>query len=334
MSGSKKASLTNKVVYSLALAGAVYVALVIWGNTDALKAAFTHLDWKFLPVILLLTLANYFFRFQNWQFYYRQLGIKVPHRTALMVYLSGFSMSITPGKVGEVVRSYLLKQAAGVPISKTISLTFVDRLTDMLALVVITTIGAYSFHYGQRTVWIVGLVILGLIIVISWQELAQKFLNLLKRSRHIAPHAEKLATIYSSTQTLLQPLNLIVITLLSILGWGCESVGFFVTLHAFGLDISLVSAMFIYGFSTIIGAISLLPGGLGLTEGSIATLLLVLDVPKGPAAAATLVIRACTLWFGVLLGSIFLILTQKQFGRVDDQSTKTLHTKAVSGKIG
>ena len=55
----------------------------------------------------------------------------------------------------------------------------------------------------------------------------------------------------------------------------------------------------------MIGAISALPGGLLATDASIVGMLvLLLDMDANSAAAATLLIRFATLWFGVGIGFI------------------------------
>ena len=62
-------------------------------------------------------------------------------------------------------------------------------------------------------------------------------------------------------------------------------------------------AVFTLAFSTIVGAVSALPGGLGAAELSITGMLsLLLGLSVGTSAAATLIIRFATLWFGVTLG--------------------------------
>ena len=56
------------------------------------------------------------------------------------------------------------------------------------------------------------------------------------------------------------------------------------------------------------GSASLLPGGIGAAEGTVAAVLdLVARQPRDVAAAATLLIRVCTLWFGVALGAAALV---------------------------
>jgi glycosyltransferase 2 family protein len=67
-------------------------------------------------------------------------------------------------------------------------------------------------------------------------------------------------------------------------------------------------ATFALSAGSLVGSASLLPGGIGAAEGTVAAVLdLVAGQPRDVAAAATLLIRACTLWFGVALGALSLV---------------------------
>ncbi|MFQ6073394.1 MAG: hypothetical protein ACE5KT_11955 [Methanosarcinales archaeon] len=59
--------------------------------------------------------------------------------------------------------------------------------------------------------------------------------------------------------------------------------------------------------------VSMLPSGLDVAEGSMTGLLILLNIPKPFAVSATLIIRFCTLWFGVGIGMITLFLFRKKF---------------------
>jgi uncharacterized protein (TIRG00374 family) len=75
-----------------------------------------------------------------------------------------------------------------------------------------------------------------------------------------------------------------------------------------GIDISIGTAIFIYAFAILVGAVTLIPGGLLATEGTMASLLVLLKVPAAEAILATLITRLATLWFAVLLGLVITLL--------------------------
>ena len=70
-----------------------------------------------------------------------------------------------------------------------------------------------------------------------------------------------------------------------------------------------VKSMFIMGISSLIGSASGLPGGLGTADGSMIGLTRLLLTPSATiGGAATLLIRLCTLWFGLALGVVALLV--------------------------
>jgi uncharacterized protein (TIRG00374 family) len=71
----------------------------------------------------------------------------------------------------------------------------------------------------------------------------------------------------------------------------------------------VLTVHFIYAGASLLGAITLLPGGLGATAGSMTSLAqLLMGVNATVAAAATLLVRVCTLWFAIVLGGIALLV--------------------------
>ena len=306
-------SVRQKVFLSLGFAVVVYLALTIWSSLPELIAAMRDFNWVLFLPILGLSFINYLIRFAKWQYYLRILDITIPRSDSFLIFLSGLSMSITPGKVGEVIKSYFLKSHFDIPVTRTAPTVLADRLTDLLALVLLASIGAATLHYGQLQLAIVSLVIIVLLVIILWKRAAFACLSLFERWKPTKRFAPKLHRLYESSRQILLPQPLLITLVLSVLAWSCEAYGFYLTFQALSLPAGIGTAFFIYAFATIIGAVSMLPGGLGLTEGSMAGLLVLSNVSKATAGAATLIIRVATLWFAVILGAIALLVTQKKF---------------------
>jgi uncharacterized protein (TIRG00374 family) len=119
---------------------------------------------------------------------------------------------------------------------------------------------------------------------------------------------QKIHEAYDSIYRLIKLRNLVIATGISLVGWFLECLGFFIVLEVFGVHLRILTATFIYSFSTILGAASFLPGGLGVTEGSLAGLLILANIPKPVSVAATFIIRASTLWFAVIIGAVVFII--------------------------
>jgi len=105
-------------------------------------------------------------------------------------------------------------------------------------------------------------------------------------------------------------------TAISLVAWFFECFAFYLILSRFDMAMSLNSASFIYAFSTIVGSIMLLPGGLGGTEGTMTYLLIKSGLVKEISVTATMLIRLITLWFAVAVGIISFYYYQKFNGKI------------------
>jgi uncharacterized protein (TIRG00374 family) len=115
-----------------------------------------------------------------------------------------------------------------------------------------------------------------------------------------------------------------VTTALSVASWFLECLAFWVVVRGLpGARLALPTATFIYSAMTVAGALSFLPGGLGVTEAGMLALLgtFATGVGRGGAAAATFVTRACTLWFAVAIGLVALMIYSRRAGAKPIQLT-------------
>ncbi len=310
----------KNILISLAAAGLVYLAFTIYADYHEVAAAFRQFNWMLLPLLLLLSLANYIVRFIKWDYYLTILKIKIKKIDSFSIFMSGLIMSVTPGKMGELLKSYMLKEIAQVPISKSAPVVFVERITDFISLLMIALLGAYIYDYGREIVIGVSVFFLLIVVIISNRNLALWLLTKLEGIRFLKKHIESIHNAYESSYKMLRPAPLLLMTIVSLFSWFFECLGYYLILSNFGLEINLLWASFSYGFATIVGAITLLPGGLGVTEGSLTFLIINKGFPKEIAVASTFIVRAVTLWFAVFVGIISVALYQKRFGKISVES--------------
>jgi len=225
-------------------------------------------------------------------------------------------MAVTPGKMGEFLKAYLLKQITGEPISKTAPVIFAERITDFVSLIIIALAGAYIFNYGRVIVILAGVFFLLLIIVLSSKNLALPLISLLEKNKFLAKHLASIHNAYESSYQMLKIIPLLYMTFLSIISWFFECFAYYLILINFGLSTGFMWSSFSYAFSTIIGAITMLPGGLGVTEGSLTFLLIRQGCPNEIAVASTFIARVVTLWFALVVGIISVAVYQGRFGKI------------------
>lgn len=296
---------------SLVIGLVVYVGLAVFGDTRATAASLRHFRWSLLPVIILMSLLNYTFRFVRWSYYLHKLDIRLPLMSNLTVFMSGLAMSITPGKMGELIKSYFLKQMTDVPMRRSVPIVFAERFTDFFSIVVLAALGALAFPYGRTVIWI-GLTatIVALLIAMN-RRVTEAIIRGFARLPLLHRPAGTLLELYDHAFQLLGVRPMAIAFSLGLASWFCECIGFYLTVHGMGFAVGLWQITFIYAFATFFGAVTLLPGGLGTTEGSLTGLLILKGLPRDAASAATIVIRLCTLWFAVALGLLWIAPNQR-----------------------
>lgn len=309
----------NRILISIAIAGLFYLAFTIYSDFDKVLIAFSNFNWLILPILLLLSLGNYISRFFKWQYYLKLVNVKLHLMDSLSIFMSGLVMSVTPGKFGELLKAYLIKQVNNTPISKTAPIIVAERATDFLSLTLIAIAGAYIFEYDKSILIIITVIIISFIFLLTNKTLSEKSLNFLSRIKFLEKHAERMYNLYESSFKLLSLFPLVLMTLLSVISWGFECLGYYIVLTNFGLTINIFWAFFSYSFSTIVGAASMLPGGLGVTEGSLTLMVMKKGLSKSEAFTATFIVRVVTLWFAVLIGAISVLFYQKRFGNISEE---------------
>jgi uncharacterized protein (TIRG00374 family) len=312
----------NKLILGALFGLAIVAVLLLYSD---LKEVGAHLQSFPVPMILPvlgLTLFNYVLRWVKWHYYLHVIGvrnIRVTDSAALWV--SGFVLAISPGKVAELLKAVILRTMTGTPVARSAPIIIAERVTDGLAMLVLGAIGlggiliASVEHNGVMLRYLPSYFIILTILLagVTIIQIRPLFLWILQKAEHIplvGRISHSLYHLYESSYELFRPKALLLSVFLGIVSWAGECIGFFFILQGLGLTptwLLLWQATFMLAAATIIGAVSGLPGGLGAAEFTIAAMMQTLVLghqDAGLAGTATLLIRLFTLWFAVMLGLI------------------------------
>jgi uncharacterized protein (TIRG00374 family) len=302
-------SLRRNLVLAVALGVVVYGLLAVSTDVESVGDELWGFPWWALGAALGLAFGNYVIRFGKWEIYRRQLGIGLGLGESFGIFLAGLVMSVTPAKVGEVLKSFLLKDRHGVPIARSAPIVLAERLTDLIALIGLAGVGALSFRRGAWLLLAGAALVAAIVVVVGVHAVGERVARLLGRLPVLRRKAEAVRELFRSAHVLCRPASLPLPVALSLAGWFCECLAMWVVLDAFpGIEVDLGTVTFIYSLSTVAGALAMMPGGLGVTDGGMTALvvLLVPAVRSGVAAATTILVRFATLWFAVIVGLVAL----------------------------
>jgi glycosyltransferase 2 family protein len=302
-------NLIRRLTYGFLFGFLVFLVLVLVGDLRQVSDQVLSFRWSYFPLVITLTLVNYLLRFIKWHFYLSQIGVRdLSLLESARLFVAGFPLAVTPGKVGEALKGLWLKQKTGISAARGVSVVLAERISDGLGVIALSTLGVIAYPQYWPVFVLVLIALISVIVLSQIRPLALSLIHLGERLPVIGRFAHMMNEFYEGSFALFRPRASLYAVSLGIISWFAEGVGMYLILLGLGLPPSgelLSIAVFILSFSTVIGAISALPGGLGATEVSVTGMLvLLLGLGAGTATAATLLIRFATLWFGVGLGLI------------------------------
>ena len=302
------------------------MAGTVWAGFSEVGGELIGFAWWIYVPVLLLTLVNYGLRYGKWHYLLGKLGVSVSHRDNVPIYLAGLAMVISPGKIGELLKPYLVSKKTGASMATTTPALVAERLTDGIAMLMLAALSVGTYAADQA--WVLGL--LAAVIVVGLAVLASKtvslgIIRLVGRLPVVGRVAGKLELMYSATRTCLAPVPLVLTILASLVAWGAECVGFLLVFEGLGVTASLDACTFLYSFATVAGGA--MPGGLGVADGAlVGGTVTIFETSEAVAVTSALLIRVATLWFGVVLGAFALL-------RFDELAT-TAWTGSFEGDAG
>ncbi len=287
----KPVHLQQVAVFVTLVIGAVVTMLWITNvGLLAVESEISPLLFKVAFPTLALTLLALIWRFLRWHYLLRVCRIKIPIRESLVIFLSGLLMIITPLYLGEITKAFLLKNRYSAKLTETIALVIFERLWDVVAVL---------FLFCLAT------------------PLSTQYLTLISLASIVGGGTLLLGARFFKTVIpgqLLQPRVLIICFSTSFISWLCTSTTLFTVTLGTEVNLNFRHMLQLYSVSTLLGALSLMPAGLGVTGSTLIFQLQTLGLPPQKAVAVVIVLRSLTVWASISLGLFALFYGARHWG--------------------
>jgi uncharacterized protein (TIRG00374 family) len=271
--------------------------------------------WDLIALAAVFSLINYVLRIIRWRSYLGRLGHPLGFRFAALTFVAGFAYTLSPGKVGEMVRARYY-QPLGVPLAKTAAAFFAERLLDLVAMVVLAALlFAGSPEYRGAILGAAALVVGALVVfaLVPWNRVTARLGTIHGIPAILRKALTGVTSALASTRPLLRPAPLVFGFAIGLVAWGLEGVGLNVLAGMLpGVHLDIPTAVGVYAVAVLVGGLSFLPGGLGSTEAVMTALLVTHGFTVGDAILLTLTCRLVTLWLAVCLGWIAVLVLPKR----------------------
>ncbi len=314
--------------YALGVALGVFILVLLVGKRGEFSGALHHLDhlnygWETGAVLAeVLSIVGYGYLQQKvlqWS------GAELSLSSLTLVSLANNAIAYTvPGEpaVSSAYRYRFFRRrgASGVSAGWTILTILIAQAIGMSLLLLIGVLIALT---GKTGVQARGTVLVGLFVVLIAgaflirRDLLLRFLGLLVRlCRRITghPRGDVMRRIESTLQRMreisLSNIKAVALVAMATALWLTD---FLVLLCCFGAahaPIPWSGVLLAFGVSQIVASLPLIPGGLGIVEGSLAVILVAYGAKKVPALAVVLIYRLLTFWAVIIVGWISIAVIE------------------------
>ena len=290
------------VVALVALMGYTAVAFRV-GMPQVIEAAGKIDAWAYV-FLLGLTLTNHVIRFLRSRWLLSCLNHDLPVLRYMAYYLFGIAFLATPARVGEAIRTFFLRKD-GVPYTDSLSILLLERVYDVLAMACLSLLAVAYVD----TIAVIATVLL----ILSFLLLSTRMDKMLNLLVHLGTRLasswgrwgfQKIGGLQPTMSILLESPRPMLSLGSGLLGFAVQSAGFYFIVSGLGVDAPFWASIGIYAFSVTVGSFSMMPGGLGTTEATMALLLTLIGVTAADTVTVIVISRLTTLWFSVAFGMV------------------------------
>jgi glycosyltransferase 2 family protein len=306
---ARSITLLNRLVPGLILGFLVLIMLILLGDVSEVSTRMRQFNWGYLPLVLLLTLLNYFVRILKWHFSLGRTGPRtLSFSHSAQLFMAAFPLSVSQGKISQALKGIWLNQKSGMPAGRSTQVLAAEQVSDWMAVIVLSILGVVAYPLYWPVFLFVLFALLAVLLFSQEQVSLDAYGGLEKQIPALPELMLRLRQALSGGLALYKPLSGLLAFVLGVISWLGEGVCLYLILLGIGMDASfqlLATAIWITALSSLIGAVSGLPGGLGAIEVALATSL-TLFTGLSPALATTAIIifRLSTFWFKIVIGLI------------------------------
>ena len=302
--------LDNRLILVLVAAVGIYAIFLFTSDFNIVSEKLSNFKINYLPLILLLVSASWIPLFIKWHFLLKNCKIDIPLTKSISVFLSGPAFEITPGQIGVLMKSQILKTSYNIPRTKTVPIVLVEKVYDLIGAILASIIGIIILGMELYLIIFAILVLAIIFFFMYYRPASELFFKRITKTKFFSKYIDNMSEFYEVVKKSTSVKAATICILLALTYWFIISAAAYYTLIAFDVNLlDYLKVLAIYATSTLLGAISFIPGGIGITEGSIAGLFTLNGVDVSTALFLGVMIRVLTLWYSVSVGFVLLKFT-------------------------
>ena len=302
--------LDNRLILVLVAVIGIYAIFLFVSDYNIISEKISNFKINYLPLILFFVSASWIPLIIKWHFLLKNSEVDVPLTKSIAIFFSGVAFEITPGQIGTLIKSQILKTSYNIPRTKTVPIVIVEKVYDLIGAILASVIGIIILGMEIYLIAIAISVLAFIFFFMYHKPASELFFNRITKLKFFSKYIENISGFYETVQKSTNVRAATICILLALAYWFMVSAAAYYTLISFDVNIlDYLKVLAIYSTSTLLGAISFIPAGIGITEGSIAGLFTLNGIDVSTALILAVMIRIFTLWYSVSVGFIALKFT-------------------------
>ncbi|MFN2149015.1 MAG: flippase-like domain-containing protein [Anaerolineales bacterium] len=296
------------LIVFIALLGLVFI-IIDW---QQIRTAILQASWQLIPYALAATALSYLCISLSFAWVSKLLGVKMTLRDLTLV---GFTSTVlnhvvsSGGAAGYSVR-FALMHRHGVAMRDVLAVSFFHFYLTSLVMIAMLPVGLLylvqhvALQPGTAALLAVlaGVVILATLLLTLVlfslrlrQYLIRGFIRLVRRftKRDLEPSLMRLDETLAQGVSAMrqQPISILIVLTLVIIDWSASAATLWLSFRSLGIALMLGQVITGFVIGIVAGVASMIPGGLGVQEGSMAGIFALLGVSFDRAVLASVLFR-------------------------------------------
>jgi len=302
-----------KILISFLIALAALTFLFLNINLEETLIVISKTNLSLYAFAFLLSYFGLVLRAKRWDYLLRNINFFGKLKDLFEIYfLSLFANCLLPAKLGDFYRGHLMKKNYNLSMSRTVGTIFVERIIDIILLVLFLSVSGMIVFGGrlpgnitaglQLGYMLVVFLVVTLLMIGRWRE------QIIERlPEKVSEYFERFEE--GCSQSLKS--NRFKVIILSVSIWLVDIMRLFVVTKALGLDIPFDVVLFVLPAAALMTALPLTPAGLGAVELTITGILTLLGYDINVAASVAILERVIDYWSYILLGALLHLISRK-----------------------
>jgi uncharacterized membrane protein YbhN (UPF0104 family) len=173
----KNDNITRKILIGFVLGIVLYIFIIFWGDITSIKSIMSTIPISIYMISIVSVLFGYGIRSFKWYYSLQKLDIKIPFTNSLDIFLIGTALAVSPGKIGELIKSFILKRNYGIEITRSSPIIIADHLTTLFVWLIYISLGISILPFGYIPFMLLCIMLLIFIVLIQNKKLSIKISN-------------------------------------------------------------------------------------------------------------------------------------------------------------